>query len=118
MNWTRHDVEELVGLGVQRLDDKLPGWEEGVDADALRMASTDLCILGQVSRWDSGQHCGYMTGLQLVDVEHEQAHRYGFDRNRNSDAYKLGADRQEEWELLDDVWKRTIRRRKEAATVA
>lgn len=49
--------ETEIRRGATLLDEKWPGWREGVDVNTLNMWSMDLCVLAQLfGDWTEGIH--------------------------------------------------------------
>lgn len=47
---TTASAKAKVERGAALLDREFPGWEESIDPDRIMIASTTMCILGQLSR--------------------------------------------------------------------
>ena len=85
---------KTVARGVALLDERLPGWDEEIDVDNLKLSDSCGCVLGQLfGHYDKGRR---VLGLSDDDAKH-----LGF--------YKYGATR---WERLSGAWCDVIRRRR------
>jgi hypothetical protein len=92
-------VAERVARGAALLDEKLPGWDQRIDAVSLDIDLCESCVLGQLFAVDD--HYGYLTGLRSLGVHHPASELdYGFDGS---------------WDEIDDLtaeWKRVINGRR------
>lgn len=98
-------VAERVAAGAALLDQQLPGWEDMVFPDRLRMQSCDRCVLGQL-------YDGYEEGVQeLFGHSQEEAIAHGFDLHAGPGASYHPADIEADCAELAAAWRAEITRR-------
>lgn len=64
-------ISERVARGVALLDSVEPGWFHRVDVDALNVASSKYCVLGQLFR-------DYSLGAKALGLDQDGAAEHGF----------------------------------------
>lgn len=85
-------VLELVAAGAAWLDERVPGWWQRINLDALRMKSCEWCVLGQVfGHFDEAPRAGRLSG-QLG---------FGFPEVSTEDPL---------WDALDETWRDLVTR--------
>ncbi len=102
-------IAERVARGAALLDEKLPGWWQRIDLEALTMRDTCMCILGQLfgNEEDRLEDDGYWQGLHDLNIPRfgaAHAAEYGF---ADEDPFA--------YEALDVEWCELIESRRAAS---
>lgn len=100
------EIEEYVARGAELLDEKRPGWFEGISLRALAIESMSNCVLGQV-------YGGYFFGLVHLFGETS-----GSDEDRWSHGFTVAPHHPNVggirgYELLGKAWREAIDERRE-----
>ncbi|TKK84613.1 hypothetical protein FDA94_28710 [Herbidospora galbida] len=93
-----------VAKGVDKLDEKNPGWFHDVNPDLLEMDSADACILGLLYGW-------YFSGLRALSVTDGTEFGYNIDFEE-SDCDEV---RSEAWHTLLVLWLDVIDEKRKAS---
>lgn len=118
INWWFDQVALRVTLGAMRLDGIYPGWAPNVNADRLDMGSANWCVLGQLYE-------GFFRGIEALGMDSQSAEvaAHGFNRYSRIQwvdtiraieqagggrIYHDYPDVEEEYRLLDRIWRREI----------
>lgn len=110
MTETLEDLRRRAERGALLLDARLPGWHQRLNLNALRMANSCRCVLGQL-------HGNYGLGLDAVEAPHflredargEFAVEHGFTLPDEPDWWHADG-----WVLLRQAWAEEVLRRTEA----
>ena len=92
-------IETRVQSGMQKLDERLPGWPQKIDLERLDMCSNTDGILEQLFG-------GYYAGLKALGLRFAGGWDHGFDIEPDSDGDL------EAWAQLTEAWKTAIQRKR------
>lgn len=105
--------------GAAFLDKAYPEWYKHIYLDALDLARTDCCVLGQLSEHMGTHNRSYNHALNLVaphDYDQQRAwaveHGFNTPESNNFPDYEDEREYDLEYVLLTERWKRAIRRRR------
>lgn len=90
-------AEDRVNMGVQLLDDVLPGWENDIDLGKLDLFSCSDCVLGQL-------YGDYAFGLEQVGLK--TGFHHGFQGV--SSVKRVQQTLYEEYKRLTEMWSEAI----------
>src|SRR6266704_1064514 len=96
-------LQTRIPRGVDRLDVRLPGWQEKIDIARLDMSSNTDGLLEQLF----GRY-GYYPGLTFLGLRFAGGYQHGFDIETDSD------EDYEQWAELTEAWKQVIQQKKAA----
>ena len=93
-------IADRVSAGIDFLDGRVPGWDERIDLDTLKIEHCTRCVLGQLFG-DFGD------GLDQLDLYHDKDVRLGFAREPGESIFV--------YRDLTAAWTAAIRARREVS---